>query len=69
MRYFVQVKIKQDFIKVDGDRITVGVRSVPERGRANNEMIEKIAEYFRVPYDNVRIVSGTTSRRKVVEVL
>ncbi|MEK7582360.1 MAG: DUF167 domain-containing protein [Patescibacteria group bacterium] len=68
MRYFVHVKIKQDFITVDGDKITVGVRSTPEQGRANDEVVEKIAEYFGIPYDHVRIISGTTSRRKVVEV-
>lgn len=68
-RYEVKVKLHGDFVRVDGGEITVGLTSKPERGRANAELIRKLAEHFDVPSSQVRIVSGFRSRRKIVEIL
>ncbi|HEY3069577.1 MAG TPA: DUF167 domain-containing protein [Gaiellaceae bacterium] len=46
----------------------VRVRSAPERGRANHELVALLASALAVPRDAVRIVSGHSSRRKIVEV-
>lgn len=67
-RYSVKVRLKRDFVQVDGDQITVGIKSPPEKGKANAELIGKIAKHFGVPKSNVRIVSGKTSKRKAVEI-
>lgn len=67
MRYKVAVKLRKDFISVDGDKITVGVMSHPEKGKANEEIIRKIARYFRVSRLDVKIISGRASRKKTVE--
>jgi len=69
MRYGVSVKLKKDFIEVDGDKITVGVKASPEKGKANEEVIKKIAKHFGVPKSSVRIISGAVSRKKIVEVI
>jgi hypothetical protein len=66
--YSVKVKLKRDFVEVDGDQIIVGIKSPPEKGRANLELIEKIARHFGVTKSSVRIVSGKTSKKKIVEV-
>lgn len=68
MRYNVSVKLKKDFIEVDGDKITVGVKAQPEKGKANDEVIKKLSKHFGVPKSAVRIISGTTSRKKMVDV-
>lgn len=68
MRYQVSVKLRKDFISVDGDKIAVGVMSRPEKGKANEEVIRKIAEHFRVPRSGVKIISGRASRKKLVEI-
>ena len=68
MKYSVTIKLRQDFVKVEGKEITVGVKAQPERGRANEEMTKKIAKHFGVSRTHVRIVSGATSRRKIVEI-
>lgn len=68
MRYRVVVKLGGSGIRVDGDEIEVGIRSEPERGKANRELVKKLAEHFSVPEQNVRIVSGHTSRKKLVDV-
>jgi uncharacterized protein len=44
------------------------VSAAPERGRANAALQELIAKSLGVPRNAVRIVSGETTRHKVVEV-
>ena len=68
MKYEVKVKFHKNFIKVEGNKILVGLTSKPEKGKANLELIKKLAKYFKVPSSHVRIVSGLKSRRKIVEV-
>ncbi len=70
MRYEVKVEFHKDFVEVDEreKRIIVGVTSQPEGGKANLELIKKIARHFKVSSSQVRIVSGFKSRRKVVEI-
>jgi uncharacterized protein (TIGR00251 family) len=68
LRYRVSVRFGGAGIKVEGDEIEVGIKSEPERGKANRELVKKLAEHFGVPVQNVRIVSGHTSRKKLVDV-
>jgi len=69
MRYTVHVKLNKDFVEQDGDKITVGVKARPEKGKANEELLKKIARHFKVPVSSVKIVSGRISRKKIIEVL
>ncbi len=69
MRYEVEVRFHRDFIEVRGNRIIIGLTSRPERGRANRELIRKLAKHFNLPQSHVRIVSGVKSRKKVVEII
>jgi uncharacterized protein (TIGR00251 family) len=55
-------------IIVDGNEITISIKSQPKGGRANLELIKKLAEYFGVSKDRIRIISGKTSKKKLVEV-
>ncbi|MBS7626485.1 DUF167 domain-containing protein [Candidatus Bathyarchaeota archaeon] len=68
MRYDVEVKFHEDFVKVEGDRIFVGLTSKPKDGKANIELIKKIAKHFGVSQSQVRIIAGFKSRRKIVDV-
>lgn len=69
LRYHVIVRLGGSGITAEGDEIEVGIKSEPERGKANRELVKKLAEHFGVPVQNVRIVSGHTSRKKIVDVL
>lgn len=40
----------------------------PERGRANDALLELLATTLRVERTRIRLVAGATSRDKVVEV-
>lgn len=68
MKYEVEVKFHKNFIKVEGNKILVGLTSKPEKGKANLELIKKLAKYFKVPSSHVRIVSGLKSKRKIIEI-
>jgi len=56
-------------LEVIGDQIAISIKSQPERGRANKELLKKLAAHFGVSEERVRIISGLTSRKKIVEVL
>jgi uncharacterized protein (TIGR00251 family) len=51
-----------------GDRLKVKVASAPEKGRANQELLEFLARSLKVPLKDVHLTSGATSRAKVVAV-
>jgi uncharacterized protein len=50
-----------------GDAWKVRVSATPERGRANDAVVGLIAERLRLPRTAVSVVSGRTSRDKIVE--
>jgi uncharacterized protein (TIGR00251 family) len=70
VRYSVSVRFSSDGrIEVNGDEISISIKSPPERGKANRELVKKLAAHFGVGEDRIRIISGLTSRKKLVEVL
>jgi hypothetical protein len=50
-----------------GDAWKVRVAAPPERGRANDAVVRLLASRLRVPLRSLSVVSGGTSRDKVVE--
>ncbi len=51
-----------------GDELKVRVVAPPERGKANRAVIDLLADTLGLPPDRIRIVAGTTSGRKLVEI-
>ena len=51
-----------------GDAWKVSVSARPERGQANDALVQLVAETLSVPRDRVSLVSGHGGRDKVVEV-
>lgn len=47
----------------------VKIREKPVDGEANRGALRALAEHFGVPMRNVRLVSGETSREKIIEIL
>ncbi len=54
--------------RVEHNTFRVAVTAPPHEGRANEAVIDLLAEYFRVPRSRVRIVRGQAGRRKIVEI-
>jgi len=68
MHYTVFVKFNPSGKKVKGNEITICLRSKPERGKANKEMIERLASYFEISESKVCIISELTSTKKLVNI-
>ncbi|TLX83014.1 MAG: DUF167 domain-containing protein [Thaumarchaeota archaeon] len=56
-------------MKIKDDHIEIGVMAKPLKGKANSEIIKRIAKHFGISRSSVRIVRGEKSRNKVVEVI
>ena len=50
------------------DVLKVAVTAPPEKGRANAELLALLARALDVPRASLRVVSGQTASRKLVEV-
>ncbi|MDE1862747.1 MAG: DUF167 domain-containing protein [Thaumarchaeota archaeon] len=68
MLFKVEVSFNKDYIKVEDAKIEIGIMSRPQGGKANLELIKKIAKHFGIPQSGVSLVSGHRSRDKVVSV-
>ncbi|MFX0068460.1 MAG: DUF167 domain-containing protein [Promethearchaeota archaeon] len=68
LRYTVEIRFQRDYIEVEGNNIRMGLLSKPVRGKANIELIRKLAKYFKISSSQIKIVSGHRSRRKIVEI-
>jgi uncharacterized protein (TIGR00251 family) len=67
--YKVSVTFHKDFIKINNDEISVGIKSKPEKGEANRELIKKLSKYFNVSQSQVKITSGEKSRKKLIQIM
>ena len=52
-----------------GDTLRVRVTAPPERGKANAAVESLLCEVLGLPGGSVRVVSGSTSPRKIVEIV
>ncbi|MBI2064729.1 MAG: DUF167 domain-containing protein [Candidatus Yanofskybacteria bacterium] len=52
--------------EIQPGEFVVSVKEPPIQGRANTAIVKALQEYFHTP--NIRIVSGYTSRNKIIEV-
>ncbi|MCL4392133.1 DUF167 domain-containing protein [Patescibacteria group bacterium] len=71
MKLFVKVKPKakkEKVERIDGEHFVVAVAAPAEKGLANDAVIAALAEHFNVPKSRIAIVSGRTSREKVIEI-
>ncbi len=71
MKLFIKVKPgarERKIKKVDGTHLEIWVKEPPREGRANMAVLEAVSEYFGVPKSAMRILSGSTSRLKVLEI-
>jgi uncharacterized protein len=71
MKIYVKTKPKareEKVIKIDDAHFEVSVKEPPIDGRANWGIMRALALYFDVPPTDVNIISGHTSRQKVVEI-
>ena len=70
MKYFINTNFNTDeLFQVKGNEIKVSIKSKPELGKANRELIKLLSNYFQVSPDKIKIIHGAKSRKKVVYIL
>lgn len=71
MKIFIKVKPKakeEKVEKIDDINFKVSVKQSPEKGKANSAAMRALADYFNTSQSNVRIISGSTSKLKIIEI-
>lgn len=71
MKIFVKVKTgakKEKIEKTGENNYVVFVKERPEKGLANKAVIKALNRYFKVPQKDVVIVSGLSSRQKLIKI-
>ena len=59
---------KESIEKLDESHYKVSVKEIPEKNKANQAIIKALAEYFNVAKSEIKIISGHTSRQKIVDI-
>lgn len=54
--------------KIGGDSFVVSVKEPPIKGMANEAILKTLAKYFNVSVQSIKIISGRTSRLKIIEI-
>ncbi|MFH1024419.1 MAG: DUF167 domain-containing protein [Planctomycetota bacterium] len=66
----VKARSREERVEKTGDgHFKVRVKEPPVDGRANEAVCRVLGKYFNVAPSRVTVVSGHTSKRKIVEVL
>lgn len=69
----IQVKVKpgskNEGVTQKGDTFIVTTKEPPKEGRANRQVIKLLAKHFKVPQNQVKLVSGFKQRDKVIDIV
>ncbi|PIP63869.1 hypothetical protein COY12_01140 [Candidatus Roizmanbacteria bacterium CG_4_10_14_0_2_um_filter_33_96] len=71
MKIFVRVKTKakiKKLIKIDEAHYSISINSLPEKGKANKEIVKTLAKYFSTTISKINIISGEKSKEKIIEI-
>ena len=66
VRVIPRAKINQVEVQSDG-LVRVHTTTAPTDGKATNDVIKMLAEYYNVPKTSIKLIRGATSRDKVFE--
>ena len=66
VRVIPRAKINRVEIQSDGV-VRVHTTTAPTDGKATNDVIKMLAEYYNVPKTSIKLVRGATSRDKIFE--
>lgn len=59
----------EEIVDMFGEKtLKVRVKSIPENGKANEELIVMLSKYFKVPQKGIKIIKGLASGNKIVEI-
>jgi uncharacterized protein (TIGR00251 family) len=59
---------KEGIKKLGENFYEVRVSAPPEKGKANERIIELLAEFFKVPKKKIKLIKGEKSKEKLFEI-
>ncbi len=59
----------QKVVKKTDNNFEIRIKEKPIDGKANKALISVLADFFKVSKSQVKIVSGTKSRNKIIEIV
>jgi len=71
MKLFIKAKPssrEEKIEKIDDINFVVSVKEPPIKGKANEAIRNALAVYFKIASSRVKIVAGSTSRNKIIEI-
>jgi uncharacterized protein (TIGR00251 family) len=71
MRIYLKVipkAAKNEIIQISEGEFKVKLNAVPEKNKANQKLVDVLAEHFGVPKSAIEIIAGKTARTKIVEI-
>ena len=69
MLYKVNVEFNKEFLSVEENQITIGIKTKPIKGEANKEIIKRLAKHFKMSTSQIQIKSGHKSKQKIIQIL
>ena len=68
MKYFVSISFNtSELFQINGNEIKFSIKSKPEHGKANQEILKLLSNYFQVSSDKIKIIQGIKLRKKIVQ--
>lgn len=71
MRIYVKVTPragKNEVFKISEGEYKIKVTAPPEKGKANERVVELLAYHFKMPKSSIRIVAGKSARIKIIDI-
>jgi len=69
----IKVKVKpssgkQEIEKISNERYKVNLKKPAEENKANIELIKLLSRKMKVPFKNINIIKGLTSKNKIIKI-
>ncbi|MHA1301679.1 MAG: DUF167 domain-containing protein [Candidatus Helarchaeota archaeon] len=59
---------QQKILQISDNSYEVWLKSKPERGKANKELLKLLSNYFNVPESRIQIIKGIKSKNKIIRI-
>jgi len=60
---------KQEVVQKNEDSFEVRIKSKPEKGLANKEVVEVLASYFNISTSDLKLIKGHKQRSKIFKLI
>ncbi len=71
MKYTIKIIPKSsqtEIIEQKDNFLKIKLKAIPEKGKANAELIKFLAKHFKTAKSNIKIIKGETGKNKIVAI-